>query len=60
MDVLKLKIAGAMGLGLEMDPMLERQSDSIAAPVWHAEIVEPFMAASSDLRTRLKGLEVSL
>lgn len=58
--VLKLNVAAAIGLGFEMPLPLERQSDSRAAPVWHAESVEPLIVVFSEVKTRLKGFDVSL
>lgn len=59
-EVLKLNVVAGIGLGFETPPPLERQSDSSAAPVWHADSVEPLIVELSDVKTRLKGFEVSL
>lgn len=59
-EVLKLKVAAGMGVGFETPPPWDRQSDSRAAPVWHADSVEPLIVELSDVRTRLKGGDVSL
>lgn len=59
-EVLKRNVAAGIGLGFETPPPRERQSDSRAAPVWHAASVEPLIVELADIRTRLKGFEVSL
>ena len=59
-EVLKLKFVAAIGVGFETPPPEERQRDSRAAPVWHAESVEPLIVVFEDDRTRVKGFEVSL
>ncbi len=59
-EVLKLKVVAAIGVGFETPPPLERQSDSRAAPVWQAERVEPLIVVLSDVSTRLNGSDVSL
>lgn len=59
-EVLKLNVAAGSEVGLETPPPLERQRDSIPAPLWHAERVDPLIVELSDVRTKLKGFEVSL
>lgn len=59
-EVLKLNVAAAMPEGFETPPPDERQSDSSAAPVWHAESVVPLIVELSEVKTRLNGLDVSL
>lgn len=60
LEVLKLNVVAGIGFGLETPPPLERQRDSIAAPEWHAERVDPLIVELPEVRTRLKGFEVSL
>lgn len=57
---MKLNWTAGRGVGFETPPPCERQSDSRAAPVWHAESVVPFIVEFSDDRTRLNGADVSL
>lgn len=59
-EVLKLNVVGVTGLGLEMEPPPERQSDSRAAPVWQADRNWPLIFVFSDDKMRLKGFDVSL
>jgi hypothetical protein len=48
-----------VGSGFEVELLLERQRDSKAAPVWHADTVS-LMMPSLEVRTSWNGLEVIL
>lgn len=57
--MLKPKVEYGIGLRFEVVLLFERQSDSIAAPVWHAETVS-LIHPLSEVRTIWKGFELML